>query len=279
MDQNRILFDLPADTYHADPCDAPSLSASIADLMLRKTATHAWQSHPRLNARYTPTHKPEFDMGTAVHTMLLGGNQIAIIEANDYRTKAAKELRDEAREAGHTPLLAHQHEQVERIATTALKQIEAHPDVSLTGGNPEVTMIWFDFVHQCWCRSRPDYLLRNGDILDVKLTGTTPHGWEKHAFNMGYDTRVGHYLSGVKYCMPDAHDTQYLFLNVEKDPPHNLFVTAFDPEAIAMAQAKANEATRRWAQCLRENEWPGWHQEVYHYAPPPWILAEWELYK
>jgi hypothetical protein len=38
-----------AEKYHADPCVVPSLSSSIAKILLRESARKAWFSHPRLN--------------------------------------------------------------------------------------------------------------------------------------------------------------------------------------------------------------------------------------
>ena len=48
------VYSLPDDAYHADPCPGPSLSSSVAKLMLDRSPLHAWHAHPRLNPNFEP---------------------------------------------------------------------------------------------------------------------------------------------------------------------------------------------------------------------------------
>ena len=121
---NRIIEDMPPETYHADPCDQPSLSAGIANILLTKTPKHAWWEHPRLNPDFKPTNRQDFDLGTAVHSMLLGGSRLRLIDHKDYRSNAAKEARDAAYEEGRTPLLTEQWNRVSEVAGRAMEQID-----------------------------------------------------------------------------------------------------------------------------------------------------------
>ncbi|WP_242401117.1 hypothetical protein [Acetobacter okinawensis] len=43
------IYDLPEAQYHADPCPTPSLSNSVARILLDESPMHAHFSHPRLN--------------------------------------------------------------------------------------------------------------------------------------------------------------------------------------------------------------------------------------
>ena len=40
------IFTIPAADYHADPCEVPSLSASIASLLVNRSPFHAWSAIP-----------------------------------------------------------------------------------------------------------------------------------------------------------------------------------------------------------------------------------------
>ena len=102
------IHTISAEEYHADPCESPSLSSSLASALLNQSPRHAWMQHPELNPDYRPEENSRFDLGSAAHALLLEGNQakIAIIEADDWRTKKAKEERDTARENGLLPVLA-----------------------------------------------------------------------------------------------------------------------------------------------------------------------------
>ena len=102
------VYEIPADAYHADPTIEPSLSASVANVILSHSPLHAWAKHPRLNPDFEPEEKPQFDLGSAAHNMVLRQNfwreEIAVVEAQDWKTKAAKEARETARAAGRHPV-------------------------------------------------------------------------------------------------------------------------------------------------------------------------------
>ena len=66
------LSTIPSAAYHRDDvgCDAPTLSASIASLLLRDSPRHAYAAHPKLGGH--PRDDSEtFDLGTAAHAYLL----------------------------------------------------------------------------------------------------------------------------------------------------------------------------------------------------------------
>src|SRR3990167_5327922 len=105
------VHDVPAEQYHADPCPAPSLSCSIAELFITACPALARFNHPRLNPGYQPEHEEKFDLGSAAHAMTLNDDRaFEIIDAADWRTKEAKAQRDAARAAGKIPLLTAQYE-------------------------------------------------------------------------------------------------------------------------------------------------------------------------
>ena len=139
------FYAMPADEYHADPCPQPSLSSSIAQILLRESPRKAWFSHPRLNPQYREEHDGKFDLGTCAHAVLLenDASRITIVEADDWRTKAAKEQRDAARAAGKTPLLARHFADVQAMVEAARKFI-AGSEVSeyWPDSDSELTGIW-----------------------------------------------------------------------------------------------------------------------------------------
>src|SRR3990167_1259095 len=93
---NGIVDGLPIADYIKDPAPQPSLSASLAHVLLTRSPKHAWLAHPRLNPAWEPDEsEARQDIGTIVHALLLEGDasRVVVIEAEDYRTKAAKEAR------------------------------------------------------------------------------------------------------------------------------------------------------------------------------------------
>ena len=168
------IHTIPAAAYHADPCPAPSLSASIAKKLCLASPLHAWHAHPRLNPAAVDENGEHFDIGTAAHALLLEGTSaVAVIDAKDYRTNAAKEARDAAYAAGQIAAPGGPVGRRPGDGGRARAQLAAHTDGGadmFPNGQPEQTLIWQE--DDVWCRARLDWL-RPGAIDDYK---TTPHG-------------------------------------------------------------------------------------------------------
>ena len=127
------FYRMPAALYHADPAPEPSLSASIANMLVDETALHAWHSHPRLNPRHQGRDaNAAMDKGSVAHEVVLRkGGGIAVLDFKDWRTNAARAARDAARAKGLTPVLAKTAEEVRDIASsvlTAIQQTEVGSD-------------------------------------------------------------------------------------------------------------------------------------------------------
>ena len=117
------VYDLDADTYHADPVAGGALSHSGIKKILPPSCPALfkwWRDHPT-------THKQEFDFGHAAHKLILGkGAQIAEIDAANYLTKKAKEAKAKAYDDGHIPMLPHEHEVAKAMAAKIFEIGRAH---------------------------------------------------------------------------------------------------------------------------------------------------------
>ena len=141
-----------ASEYHADPCPEPSLSSSVARVLIERSPAHARLMHPRLNK----DHKPQstttaMQIGSAVHSVVLDNTWSFIewVDAANWRTKAARAAKSEAEADGRIPLLIGLRPQIEAMVS------ELRPHLP-EGFLPEVTLVWKD--HGIWCRARADML-------------------------------------------------------------------------------------------------------------------------
>ena len=56
---------------------------------------HVWERTPRLNSNAVPENKAAFDLGSAAHALFVGhGAALDVIQADNWRTKAAKDRSD-----------------------------------------------------------------------------------------------------------------------------------------------------------------------------------------
>lgn len=279
------IYDLPAAAYHADPCVVPSLSASMATILLEQSPHHAWHAHPRLNPDWEPSESSrEQDEGTALHSLFLENQRaIAVLDFPDYKTKAAQQAAKDAREAGLIPVLVSRWEVLEKVAPALRRQLARHQQAAdaFTNGSPERTLIWEQPTRfgPIWCRSRIDWLPHDPtawiDDLKTVARSAEPTAWARslldhgaplqHAFNIaGAEAVRGRAPKGVR------------FHGIERDPPHGLAVVALGPDLVEVGAERMRIACELWAVCLRDNAWTGYPPYVTRLDAPGHLLMKWE---
>lgn len=269
------LVTMTAAEYHADPCPAPSLASSIGKTLINVSPAHARLEHPRLNPDFASKEEARFDLGSVAHELLLEGEtSVSVVEADDWRTKAAQEQRDEARANGRIPLLAKDWDRVEAMRRAALRQLEwfSIDPAPLTGGRPEQTLIWND--NGVWCRARYDWLHDNHSAIDdLKTTAASadPAKWSKTMFNIGADFQAAFYLRGMQKAF--GVTPVWRFIVQENYPPYALSIVTLSPEVLANASRRVDDAIRLFGKCLADNHWPGYSRQVSEIPLPSWMLT------
>lgn len=275
------IYDISEAEYHADPCVEPSLSSSVAKVLLNQSPRHAWTMHPRLNPAAAPINRKDFDLGSAAHAMLLEGKEpFVIIDADSYRTNAAKEARDSAYAAGKIPLLTAQVADVHAMAAAATAQLKGHEEAfdAFATGKAEQTLIWRE--GSVWCRCRIDWLRGNPiPIWDYKsTTDANPDAWQRRLFDLGFDVQAGFYRRGVRTIL-GIEDPDFRFIVQETSAPYALSVVALTPAALALGDMKAERAIEQWRWCIKNNRWPGYPARTCFVDAPAWHEARFEAEK
>lgn len=271
------IYTLPAEAYHADPCPEPSLSGSVAIPLVHRSPRHAWWAHPRLNTEGEREESNRMDLGTVAHALLLqAGGPIEVIEAENYTTKAAREARDAAREAGRTPVLTAAYEQAQGMAAKARAFLD-NAVIGWADGAPEQVMAWRE--GDAWCRGMVDWLMNDRQVVvDYKTTGTSarPDDVERHMFDMNYHLKAAFYERGLNVLNPEgAGRRKFLFLFQETDAPYECSLVTLSEGAMMIGRKQATYAIRRWQQCMRSGVWPGYGLGCHTASPPPWIEQRW----
>jgi hypothetical protein len=278
-----ILPDLQATRYHADDVGTgPSLSSSIANVLLTRSPLHAWTNHPKLNPNYQKRDDEKFDVGTIAHALLLEGVSVVdVCDFPDWRTNAAKEARELSRSHGRIPLLGKQYDDVMGMVNAVALQLQAFgPPVPLTGGKPEQTLVWTDPTHGVACRARIDWLHDDYSTIDDLKTTTRsahPDAWARNLYSYGCDVQAAFYVRGLKQLFPrvERDGVEWRWLVVETSPPYALSVVTPSPAVLELADAKVDTAMRLWAQCLETGIWPGYPTRVATAELPAWEEARW----
>lgn len=276
-------YDLSREDYDADPTPAPALSCSVAKAILDQSPAHARMLHPRLNPELERDDESKFDLGRVAHALMLDdtGARVAIIEADDWRTKAAKEARAAAVDEGKVPVLAHQIETVQRMVRAARTQLAAHEaSDAFTDGKPEQTLIWQE-RGTTWCKARLDWLptQRRGRpfiVYDYKTTGASAHpdAWVRTLYGMSGDLQAAFYRRGVREVL-GISNVLIRFVVQEIEPPFALSVIQLDPASMDLAERKVEEAIRAWGHALSSGQWHGYPARVAHVSAPAYEETRW----
>ena len=286
---------IPAEAYHAGATDEPSLSASIAKVILQQSPLHAWWKHPRLNPNYAPTHSDKFDLGTVVHSLFLEGDKFAektaLIDAKDWRTKAAQAHKEASREAGLIPLLVDDWQRVVEMVEAIHYYIGARaaagdddPPLFDVAGKPEQTIVWHDPDTQVLCRARLDWLHDSMRVVDdlksipTRGGSANPHDWSRTFWGIGADIEARFHARGVKAIT--GREPKFRFVVVEAHEPYALSVVDLAPSTIALADRKVDRALAIWKDCLERDQWPGYEGtasiEVDSWREADFLARHWE---
>lgn len=271
------VYDLPAATYHSDPVAGGSLSSTGARRLL-PPGCPALFDHERRN----PPRKAAWDFGKAAHRRVLGaGEDVVVVDADGWRTKAAREQRDEAYAAGLTPILAADNEVVEAMAAA----LRAHPlAASLLRpgtGLPEQTLVWQDADTGVWCRALVDWLPHHAPgrrliVVDYKTcVSAAPDDLQRAIYDHGYYLQADWYLSGVR-ALKLGDDPQFLLLCQMKTEPYLVTVAQPDREAIRIAAHLNRLARITYRECVESGRWPGWTDDVALVSLPGWVEARYK---
>ena len=266
--------------YHADKlCKMPSLSRSVAKLLVYATPAHAWAAHPRLNPDHQEEEKRAFSIGHAAEALILRGETVfEEIEADNFRGKAAREARGAAIVEGKHPLLSKDAEAVHNMAKVARRQLESHEiGDPFANGNAQQTLVWFDEAFPMRCRF--DWL-RGQDVVpyDFKTTSGSAAAeiWQRRVWDDGLDLQDAFYCMGLQEVLGLERRPVMTFIVQEVQPPHAISVHKLSPRAQELADQRIRKAIGIWKACMKSGIWPGYPSYVNHIDPPPWIEQRWE---
>ncbi len=258
------LLHLPAKQYHADQ----SIGHSGILKMLKSPA------HLRETLDHPPPPTPAMALGSAVHTYVLEpdrfSEEFVVAEKFDRRTKEGKEAAARFEEAtqGKTLITPEDLATLSRMRAAVL----AHQGAArlLEQGEAELSAFWSDPATGIACRCRPDWFNETA-IVDLKsCLDASSRGFSRAIANLGYDVQAAFYVDGIKRVT--GRELPFLFVAVEKEPPHAVAVYRADPEIIEIGRRKYQAALQLLKWCQESGTWPAYQPagEVELISLPRW---------
>lgn len=260
------VYEIEMSLYQMDQCcAAPSLNASVVDLLIDECPRVAWQSHPRLNPDFEPEYKPHFDIGSAAHLIQLEpelfSDQTVAIDANDWKTDWAQRERNQARRDGKVPLLLRDWKMI-RDMNSALMQNEAIAQ-AFRDGKSERSVFSIDPATGIWRRCRPDKVAYHGGwLLDYKaMESANPREFGQQAWRFKWHRRAAWYLDTFRQAT-GAEPKDYWFVVQSKKKPYLATINSLDFVDLDKGRRDCERACEIFAECLSRgtdsSAWPGY---------------------
>jgi hypothetical protein len=269
IDKPGIYRGISEADYRADPCPSPSLTQSLCKILIERSPKHAWNKCARLNPDFEAVDETKFDLGNVAHRMMLGrGKDFMVLPVDDWRTKAARELREEALANGKIGILQHQFEQVTEMVEAAWKQLKKHNDHDAFNAdlgqpmsrNAEVMIAWQE--DGIWFRSLIDWLhddLRTVDDFKTSGMSMAPHVIGLRAEAAGWHVQAAFIERGLNLLDPDgAGRRRFRFIAQETDKPHALTVMRMNEHWMTMGRKKVAIGVNLWKRAIENNAWHGY---------------------
>jgi hypothetical protein len=231
--------------------------------------------------RYERDHpqppKATFDFGHAAHRLVLGdGAKLRVLDYDDYKTKDARQARDDARAEGCVPMLPHDMDRAWAMAAA----VRAHPlaGALFRGGRPEVSLFFKDRATGVPLRARLDWLddQRKGRAImtDFKTigTGVDLDHIERAIYDYGYHVSCTQYEAAAQALGMAGEDAVSTLVFQSKDPPFLVRVVQLPFDALKVGRAKRRVAIELFKACSDSGRWPG-YDDVAYAGLPPWAQA------
>ena len=261
---------MPIDEYHSVQALG---SSGLKNLARSPRHFHAMA----LDSQRPPQETtPSMVAGTLAHCAVLEPDEMQkryVIRppGTDLRAKIGKEWAASVPN-GVTILTEAQHSTAWRQARAirALPEIEA----LLNNGQAEVSAFWLDDETGAHCKCRPDFVSPAGDgviLTDVKTCqDASPAGFVKTVVNFNYAAQAAWYSDG--YAIASGKPVLgFVFAAVEADYPHAAAAYMLPEEWLGKARVRNAELLRLYVDCIANNYWPAYAQDIQQLEAPKWI--------
>jgi hypothetical protein len=172
--------------------------------------------------------------------------------------------------AGKTFIKGEDLRSLERL----VESVYSHEAASqiLKNGVAESSIFWEDKETGVKCRCRPDYYVKDGGILiDVKSTeDARASTFQKSLYTFGYYRQLAFYALGLEAAGLPV--TKCRIIAVEKSEPYAVSVFEVDSTTIHRGFHDVFQGLRRYAECLKSDNWPAYSEQVEIISLPTWAF-------
>lgn len=257
-----IYDGIPSAEYHA----GPGVSNTDLGLLLRSPAHY--------KAKAFKEDTPAMAFGRLLHTAILEPHLIeeeyAVWCGMDRRRKEGKLAYAEFQVSlnGRDEITQEMLDKANEIAAS----VHATPQARalLQGGKREQSIYWIDEMTGVLCKCRPDYLLPDGTMIDLKSTEDARiEKFQRSAYDYEYHRQGSFYLEGGRQVLGSG-DVPFIWIAVEKAQPFAIKPYNMNPAQAEMGQHRWRTALGIYQSCVESDSWPSYPGKIEPLGLPRW---------
>jgi hypothetical protein len=255
-----------------------AFSQSVANKLLNDSPRHAVMYKRAMMQRAgqpDPDHDRNREIGTIVHKLLLGSTtSYREIPHDNYRTKAAQELRSLCEAEGVTPILSPDLERCRKSASALTEQLREEFGIDLDGESERV-MQWTENVRGAAlpCKAKLDHVRADGlTILDIKSGDANPRQLVRRILDQGYHVQAAAYSRALGAATGKHGLVRFLDIFIETKGLTLCTPVAIEGSLYELGERAWLRACSKWVECESAGFWPGYVTEVIAPEAPDWAL-------
>jgi|GEM_PF-2282785 len=242
-------------TCHREDIFSPDSWLSKSVLWeLNTSSLYKWRFHSRPHAVTAAMH-----WGTLIDCLTttpeLAENELALSEFDDFRTKAAREWRDQNLAAGKIIVTAEQLAEGRKSARMLTHTCERSAGIF---ANSKSQVIIAGRIMGCNVKGLVDLAPEGEDFLaDLKTTSSfSIDGFSRQTAAFGYHVQAGLYLHLWNAMFPDDRRTRFKLIWQDAESPYEVAVTELHRDEIERGYEYALYQIQRLTAAARDDHWP-----------------------
>ena len=276
-----VFWSLPAEIYHR----APGISQSALKNFEQSPAHYAWRKDHALE----PT--PAMRFGTLAHTAILEPHLLDSLVIAPDRPRPSKKQINAKKPAPETVELIDfwkrwDAENSGKIAVSEEDRVKLFGVRDAVMNHPIARKALDTDIRECSVfvkfnlggsvlrKLRID-AVRGNALVDVK-TIENALTFEAQAFDLRYYRQAAFYLDGWNDAHPNDKKDAFVFIAVEKEPPHGVIVYEIDAEALGRGREEYINLLVKFIECEATNTWPNYSPEIRKLSLPRWARPKTE---
>jgi exodeoxyribonuclease VIII len=258
--------------------ELPGLSASDIKELWRSPA------HYKESKLHPSKATPAMELGTAIHAAILEPssfiNKYVAMDDTDIcaeiggakpkATKKYKEWKSEyiKENKGKNIIEISIFDQILELATVVRKHSIAGNLLSELG-ETELPIQWIHRETGTAMKAKPDFVTESGKIIDIKTCeDARPTAFQRNIWTYLYHFQAAVYQEAIAYKTGEIYP--FIFIAIEKTPPHGIMVYQLDETAIELARSEVVLCIKQYEICKQKDIWPAYTLAMREILLPNW---------